>query len=54
MKQGDKASCFFIVHEGKMNVEVDGQIRQKLTPADGGFGELALLYNTQRSASIRA
>ena len=24
MKQGDNASCFFILHEGKMNVEIDG------------------------------
>ena len=54
MKQGDNASCFFILHEGKMNVEIDGEIRKRLNPADGGFGELALLFNAPRSASIKA
>ena len=24
MKQGDNASCFFILHEGKLSVEIDG------------------------------
>ena len=54
MKQGDNASCFFILHEGKMNVEIDGEIRKRMCPADGGFGELALLFNAPRSASIKA
>lgn len=54
MKQGDNASCFFILHEGKMSVEIDGEIRKRLCSVDGGFGELALLFNAQRSASIKA
>ena len=54
MRQGDNASCFFIIHEGKMSVEIDGETRRKLSPADAGFGELALLFNAPRSASIRA
>ena len=54
MRQGDSASCFFILHEGKMSVEIDGVVRRKLSPADSGFGELALLFNAPRSASIRA
>jgi cGMP-dependent protein kinase len=54
IKQGDNASCFFILHEGKMTVEIDGEIKKRLSPADGGFGELALLFNAPRSASIRA
>ena len=37
-----------------MCVEIDGEIRKKLCPADGGFGELALLFNAPRSASIKA
>ena len=37
-----------------MSVEIDGEIRKRLNPADGGFGELALLFNAPRSASIRA
>lgn len=37
-----------------MNVEIDGEVRKKLNPADAGFGELALLFNAPRSASIKA
>jgi cGMP-dependent protein kinase len=29
-------------------------VKKKLVPADGGFGELALLFNAPRSASIKA
>lgn len=54
MKQGDKASCFFILHEGTMCVEVDGEMRKKISPADCGFGEQGLLFNAPRSASIKA
>lgn len=54
IKQGDSASCFFLLHEGKMSVEIDGEVKRKLSPLDGGFGELALLFNAPRSASIRA
>lgn len=54
IRQGDNASCFFLLHEGKMSVEIDGEIKKRLSPADGGFGELALLFNAPRSASIRA
>jgi cGMP-dependent protein kinase len=38
IKQGDNASCFFILHEGKMTVEIDGEIKKRLAPSDGGFG----------------
>lgn len=38
MKQGDNASCFFILHEGKMSIEIDGEMKKRLNPADGGFG----------------
>lgn len=54
MKQGDSASCFFVMHEGRMLVEINGTPLRKLIGSDGGFGELALLHNTPRSASIKA
>jgi very-short-patch-repair endonuclease len=38
IKQGDSASCFFILHEGKMVVEIDGEVKKKLSQSDGGFG----------------
>lgn len=53
MKQGDEhAMCFFILKEGKAVVEIDNQQRKTLSRGDG-FGDLALLYNAPRSASIR-
>ena len=52
-KQGDSASCFFILFEGEMIVEIDGKNKKTLKPKDG-FGELALLYNAPRSASIKS
>ena len=53
MKQNDNASSFFILHEGEMQVEVNGEVQGKINPGDG-FGELALLYSSPRSASILA
>ena len=51
--QNDHADYFYIVENGLLHVEIDGVYRSKLYPGDG-FGELALLYSTLRSASIRA
>ena len=51
-KQKDEAFCFFIIDKGEANVEIDGKNRKKLEKCDG-FGDLALLYNAPRSASIR-
>lgn len=53
MKQNDNASSFFILHEGELYVEIDGQVKRKLESGEG-FGELALLYSSPRSASIKA
>lgn len=50
--QNDEACLFFIIDQGTVKVEVDGTIRKKLERGDG-FGDLALLYNAPRSASIR-
>jgi CRP-like cAMP-binding protein len=53
MKQNDNASSFFILHDGELVVEIDCIQKKKLTPGEG-FGELALLYTSPRSASIKA
>lgn len=53
MKQNSTASSFFILHEGKLVVEIDGVSKRCIEPGEG-FGELALLYSAPRSASIRA
>lgn len=51
-KQGDKASCFFIIEQGKVDVFI-GDVHKKTLNRGEGFGELALLYNAPRSASIQ-
>ena len=50
-KQNDPASCFFIVHEGLVQVEINEVPKKELGPRSS-FGELALMYNAPRSASI--
>jgi cGMP-dependent protein kinase len=51
-KQNDAASCFFLIHEGEVIVEIDNSERKHLT-AGHSFGELDLLYNAPRSGSIK-
>jgi cGMP-dependent protein kinase len=52
-KQSDPATCFFIIQEGRCEVEIDNAIKKTLNKGEM-FGDLALLYNAPRSASIRA
>lgn len=51
-KQGDKASCYFIIDKGTVNVEINGS-KKRVLASGCGFGDLALLYNSPRSASIK-
>ena len=52
MKQNSMASSFFILHEGKLAVEINGVVKRNIEAGEG-FGELALLYSAPRSASIK-
>ena len=52
-KQNDDAACFFILESGSANVEINGEVKKSVKPGES-FGELALLYNAPRSASIKA
>lgn len=52
-KEQDKASCFFIVDKGSVTVEIAGSKKREMGKKQS-FGELALLYNAPRSASIQA
>lgn len=51
-KQGDLASAFFIIAEGKVQLEINGEKKKILQKGDY-FGELALIYMAPRSASIK-
>ena len=53
MKQGSSASCFFVLHDGRLALEIDGKVKKHLEAGEG-LGELALLYSAPRSASVKA
>ena len=48
-----KNNNFFSKEKGKLEVTVGTKMVRELNPGTG-FGELALLYNVPRSASIKA
>lgn len=52
-KQGDQASCYFIIAKGQCEIIINGEFKKHLTQGEG-FGELALLYGAPRSASVRS
>ena len=57
MKQGDVGDYFYILEEGEVayHVTVEEEQQQVGTGTKGStFGELALLYNTPRAASVQA
>jgi MFS family permease len=52
--QGEIGDCFYVVDSGELSVAVDGVVRHhRMAPGDG-FGEIALLHEVPRTASIRA
>ena len=52
-KQNEKASCFFLIERGEFCVEINEKEKKILRKGES-FGELALLYNAPRSASLKA
>nr|CAH69748.1 cGMP-dependent protein kinase 13-3 [Paramecium tetraurelia] len=52
-KQGDKASSYFLIERGQCQIIINGELKKTLKSGDA-FGELAMLYNAPRSASVRA
>lgn len=50
-KQGEIGSCFFLILNGKVKVEIDDKFVRELDKGQT-FGEMALLLRAARSASI--
>lgn len=51
--QGDEADRFFLLIEGQVRVERDGNVVAELNPGDF-FGETALLFTPRRTATVAA
>lgn len=57
IRQGEEGDLFYVIEEGQCDVAIDGV--GKVAEIDGGggrdfFGELALLYNSPRAATVTA
>jgi putative peptide zinc metalloprotease protein len=53
VQQGDPGDAFFLVREGQFSVETAGKHINTLGPGEF-FGEIALLHNVPRTATVRA
>lgn len=53
IRQGEEGDNFYIVEEGRYVVEVDGKEVVQIGPG-GSFGELALMYNSPRAATVKS
>ena len=51
-RQNDNAFSFFFLETGTVSIEIDFLEKKQLGPG-AGIGELALLYSTPRTASIK-
>jgi hypothetical protein len=51
--QGGRGDCFYVIEDGRAEVIGDGRLIRTLEPGDS-FGEIALLRDTGRTATVRA
>ncbi len=50
--QGEHGDAFYVVAGGELSVAVDGRLKEHTLTAGDGFGEIALLRRTPRTATI--
>lgn len=54
IKQGDEGDFFYIVESGKLQYSVNGNVVGEPAVPGSSFGELALMYNAPRAATVTA
>jgi CRP-like cAMP-binding protein len=53
VRQGETGDRFYVIDAGSFDVIVDGEVVNRLREGDG-FGEVALLHDVRKTATVRA